>query len=165
MTSVNCEKEDGSQTKVAYELSKFNAEELRLCIEMAKEMLKSKKLKPKPNIHTKGRVLFINIYKEIYHCSYYYTGKDAQGCKLLLAKIKNKLLESQLIVDENTILTSFEIFIRRTYALRDEWINSHFTLSVIDSQFNVIYTRLKTNSNGKSISPDYKSKVLRDILA
>ena len=116
-----------------------------------------KKTPAEPTIITKARMLFERIHHERsseitvpedkqQEGKYYWEPKDASNMKVLLKKISfsRTQREKPLPVDEDSLIVALEAFLN---AINDEWILQHFTVPIINSQYNAIITMLKQNKN------------------
>ena len=138
----------------------LSKEELAELIAYARAL--KKKARPLSGLHAECKTAFVELYKKWYSTRYYFTAKDAQSLKLLLKKIEAKLKEQNTVIDDKIMAQSFELFITKIYNLNDAWLRDHFTLAIINSQFNSIYLRFKHPVNG-NVSSSYKERVLRDL--
>lgn len=142
-------------------LSKLSKKELTEIIAFARELKKT--AKATSTLNAEARKAFIKFYSDTFKIGYYWTGVDAHHLKLMLAKIEAKLKFAKIEINDENMLSSFKLFIEKVYKLNDAWINDHFTVAIINSQFNAIYLRFKHNLNGTKISDDYKARVINDL--
>lgn len=105
---------------------------------------------------------FIEFYQEFYKTNYYFLPKDAAKVYSLIRKVEFKMKEKDgrddFTLQELTYAANF--FIEAAYHSADNWLKSNFNLSNIDSKFNEIYTKLK--SNGKSSAKQTAAQQTRD---
>ncbi|MCK9452838.1 MAG: hypothetical protein M0Q90_14180 [Bacteroidales bacterium] len=116
-------------------------------------------VKPKP---AAGKAIFCDFFTEKYGTSYYWDVKDYVALNALLNKIKRKYAEQQRQIDNEIILEGFKHFLNAVYALKNEFYNANFTMSILNSKFNEIYIAISGKKQGK-ISNDYKSRILNDL--
>ena len=109
-----------------------------------------------------GRLAFIDFYKAKFGTAYYWVAKDYVALRQLLNKIKKKMTEKQQPCDEQALLNSFKHYLNAVYKLNDSWYNSNFTMSILNSQFNVLYVKLTKKQQG-NISNDYMQRLLDDL--
>lgn len=105
------------------------------------------------------------VYKELTGTAWYWTGKDAQAAKLLAQKIASKLRTTpEAVITESLVAESMEAFLRAVYKMGNKFYCDNFSLSLMNSQFNVLYNQLK-NGTKNNISNDYKRRILDDLNA
>lgn len=118
---------------------------------------KPRKAPAEASIITKARLLFERIHHERsseimipedkqQEGSYYWEAKDASNMKQLLKKISfsRTQREKPLPVDDDSLIDALESFLN---AIKDSWILGHFTVPIINSQYNSIITQLKQKKN------------------
>ncbi|MDY0200998.1 MAG: hypothetical protein RBR40_08420 [Tenuifilaceae bacterium] len=109
-----------------------------------------------------GKSIFCDFFTEKYGTQYYWSVKDYAALNQLLNKIKSKYAEQNRQIDNEIILDGLKHFLNAVYALKNEFYNANFTMSILNSKFNEIYIAISGKKQGK-ISNDYKSRVLRDL--
>lgn len=121
---------------------------------------KSKEFKEQKNPSAKilfadMKLFFLEEYKKKINTDYYWGAKDAVNLNQLTAKILFKIKQKEKISGEKEkkdynkeILDGFKHILLST---QDKWINSNFSIPIINSKFNEIFTQILIN-NGKSNS-------------
>jgi len=105
------------------------------------------------------------VYEELTGGAWYWTGKDAQSAKLIADKIKSKLRTTpDVVLTDSLVVESMEAYLRATYKMGNKFYCDNFSLSLLNSQFNVIYNKLKHGTKN-NISNDYKRRILDDLNA
>lgn len=96
---------------------------------------------------------FLAHYQKRFENEYYFRSVDGKKIKSLIGKIKFKIKEknsgkkeSEEITDRQ-ILLAFEYYQSKAFDVGDNWVNSNYSLSTLDSKFNELYTQIK---NGKT---------------
>lgn len=124
---------------------------------------KSRKAQTETSLITKARLLFERIHHERsseitipeekqQEGTYYWEAKDATNMKQLLKKItfSRTQRERPLPVDDDSLISALESFLN---AINDSWILDHFTVPIINSQYNSIITKLKQKKNAVQQTP------------
>lgn len=109
-----------------------------------------------------GREIFCGLFEQFYGTSYYWTAKDYVALKQLLNKIKNKYTERRKDYDNEVILAGFKHYLHAVYNLKNDWYNSNFSMTILNSKFNELYVAISGKKQGK-ISNDYKQRILDDL--
>lgn len=106
-------------------------------------VIKEKKEKKYTIIH-RCRLAFEQHYLQKKGEQYYYEAKDANAIKHIIDKIKSKLPEEDKN-NEDAIAFNFDAFIQAILnsGRVEKWIIDNFSLPVINSKFNEIYSQLK----------------------
>lgn len=90
-----------------------------------------------------AKVAFINFYRDKYKEEYYWEGKDSGSMAALLSKIRAKMIENNFTpITEQTISANM-IALCEMAVKKDEWIANHFCVANLNSQFNILYNKLK----------------------
>jgi len=75
---------------------------------------------------------------------YVFDGKDGAHLKQLLKKIETKLKQKGFEVNEETVIATLKGLLNSLK--NDRWILDHLELSIVNSKFNVIYSKaIKSN--------------------
>ncbi len=132
-------------------------------VDSAVKKRKINRPKAEPTIITKARLLFERIHHERsseimipeekqQEGRYYWEAKDASNMKQLLKKItfSRTQRDKPLPVDEDSLIVALEAFLN---AINDKWILEHFTVPILNSQYNSIITKIKQNKNAVLKSP------------
>lgn len=132
-------------------------------VETPKKKRTRKKASPEPTIITRARELFERIHEERSsevmipddkqdNGRYYWEAKDASNMKALLKKIaySRKTRDNPLPVDDDSLLSALESFLN---VINNKWVMEHFTVPIINSQYNAIITELKQKKNATQLSP------------
>lgn len=100
------------------------------------------------------KLFFLEEYKKKISTDYYWGAKDAVNLNQLTAKILFKIKQKEKISGEKEkndysedILAGFKHILLST---KDKWINSNFSIPVINSKFNEIFTQILTNGKSNS---------------
>lgn len=100
-------------------------------------------------IHPSIKKIFSERYYELFNATYYWKAKDAGACEQLIKQVKSLLrTRSPDFTDENVIETARYIISNIT----DKWILEHFSMTVINSQFNEIIAQIKKSRPNSGIS-------------
>lgn len=102
---------------------------------------------------------FLKIYKEKFQTEFYWGPKDATNLIRLIDKITFKVKEK--FPGKESPEKVYEAFNLVLLQIKDQWVLSNFSIPVINSKFNEIFTQLK-NGTGKSIAVD-KNQAIRDL--
>ncbi|MDL2315055.1 hypothetical protein LJC16_02215 [Bacteroidales bacterium OttesenSCG-928-C19] len=114
-------------------------------------------------IDKEAKERFLKRYYSLFKTHYYWTGKDAGSLRQILNKIHAKYTEQFPEFTDADVVNGFDHFVAKVYEVSNDWIRQHFTLAIINQQFNALYTQIK---NGKAnISDDYKQKLFNDLHA
>ncbi|WP_286150970.1 hypothetical protein [Bacteroides acidifaciens] len=148
-----------TSTKSEQPLKVVEAEEIK----SSPKKRKPRKAQTEPTLITKARLLFERIHHERsseimipeekqQEGSYYWEAKDATNMKQLLKKIAYSRThrEKPLPVDDDSLVVALESFLQ---AINDSWILQHFTVPILNSQYNSIITTLKQKKNAIQQSP------------
>lgn len=102
------------------------------------------KNKKKYTVTHRCRLAFEQYYLQFKGEEYYYAAKDANAVKQLLDKIKTKMPKEDKN-NEDAIAFNFDAFIQAILnsGRVEKWIIDNFSLPVINSKFNEIYSQLK----------------------
>lgn len=109
----------------------------------------------KSPVHKECKEFFLNFYEEKKGTGYYFQAIDGKKLNSIIKKIDFKIKEKGCAEKEKDleVIRGFKIFIEYAYKDTDNWTRDNFSLSVIDSKFNDIFSKIK---NGQSTS-DNKS--------
>ena len=144
------------------EIQRLNAEQQKELLSFLTKELECR-TKPASLAYWEARKRFENSYRYLFGTKYYWTGKDSGAIKQLLNKIAFKIKEVQPDYNDADVVNGFEHFIRKVYEISNDWLRQHFTLAIINQQFNALYTQIK---NGKgNVSNSYKQKLVDDLNA
>lgn len=109
-----------------------------------------------------AKAAFINFYRDKYKEEYYWEGKDSGCMSALLSKVKAKMIENDFTpITEQTISANMIAFCEMAVK-KDEWIASHFCVANLNSQFNILYNKLKhgKQEGNKSSLADYAEQLI-----
>lgn len=101
---------------------------------------------PVMKIHSRCKNYFLGKYEELFGENYYWEAKDGANLNPIIKKIKFNRERKHLPVDDDSILSAFEVFIG---SIKDGWLLSNFSITNINSKFNEIVSQAKINKNGK----------------
>lgn len=144
-----------------------------------KEIVKEKKINTKSSSEIKISVhqsygfikdSFLIYYKEKKGLDYYFQSKDGNKINSIIKKLLSQIKTTypNLAPEKETeqINKAFKFILEQ---LKDDWIIDNLELSIIDSKFNTIISKIKNPTNGKqSVTERGKSelaKVLANIAA
>jgi len=143
----------GGKAKVKQCLSKAKANIKHL--EEDKEEDKNK-IKNK-NVEMKNT--FLSFYKTKKNLDYYFTGKDAGNLKQLTNKLKATL---KSVGKEANLTDTFAGFLN---AINDEWILENLSISLINSKYNEILSKIRKGGSSKGYTGNDKFERVRQIFA
>jgi len=89
---------------------------------------------------------FLGYYKEQCKSDYYFEAKDGKKLTTIIKKIetkvKSKFPDKNQEAINDSVKKGFSSFIRKSYEQRDSFLENNFNLSIIDSKFNDLYTKI-----------------------
>ncbi len=106
-----------------------------------------KKTKPL-NFFAPLRDRWFSVYQTEFGTAPTFTGADGANLKQLISKIKSKTIAAEIEWNEENALAGFEAILQT--ALKDKWLKDHFDLKIINSKFNEIYAKGKSNSTSSN---------------
>lgn len=109
-----------------------------------------------------AKAAFLNFYRDNYKEEYYWEGKDSGCMSALLSKVKAKMIENDFTpITEQTISANMIAFCEMAVK-KDEWIANHFCVANLNSQFNILYNKLKhgKQEGSKSSLADYAEQLI-----
>ena len=89
----------------------------------------------------------MNCYQSRNHSEFYWTPKDAVALIALLDKIKAKVrekfpeIENESAEFKEKLASGFQIILTN---IKDKWILDNYSLPIINSKFNEIYSQITT---------------------
>ena len=90
----------------------------------------------------------LSIWLYFYHFhtkeNFLFSAKDGAHLKQLLNKVKAKVQESGQEPTEENILNGLKAFLN---AVKDKWILEHLEVAIVNSKFNVLFTKAKQPIN------------------
>ena len=90
-----------------------------------------------PSLHSVLQKIFLDYYLENKQMEYYWTAKEAGSLKNLIVKLK-------YYTEEEKIPDAFRIMLEQN---KDKWINDNLSVSVINSKFNEIVSKIKGSTD------------------
>ena len=93
---------------------------------------------------------FLSFYKTKKNLDYYFTGKDAGNLKQLINKLKATL---KSVGKEANLTDTFAGFLN---AINDEWILENLSISLINSKYNEILSKIRKGRGTKGYRGDDK---------
>lgn len=91
---------------------------------------------------------FTNLYATTYGTEYYWTAKDAAHLRQLIAKVVSKCRDVRPDATDKQALEAFKYYL--TEAKKDSWVAQNFSVAILNSKFNEIFSKLKLKKNGES---------------
>jgi len=101
-------------------------------------------------IRAEGKQFFLNCYQSKTGSEFYWEGKDAVALIKLLDKIKTKVrekfpeIENESAEFKEKLASGFEIILTN---IKDKWILDNYSLPLINSKFNEIYSQITTKKH------------------
>ncbi len=101
-------------------------------------------------IRSEGKQFFLNCYQSKNHSEFCWAAKDAVALIALLGKIKSKVrekfphLENESPEFKEKLLSGYQIILTN---IKDNWILERYSLTIINSKFNEIYSQITTKTN------------------
>lgn len=133
-------------------------------------VIKEKKEKKYSAAH-RCRLAFEQQYLQFKGEEYYYAAKDANAVKQLIDKIKTKMPDEDKDNDD-AIAFNFDAFIQAILnsGRVEKWIIDNFSLPVINSKFNEIYSQLKNGTarqqqQQRGPSDEYIQRIAAELAA
>lgn len=110
----------------------------------------------KSPVHKECKDFFLKFYEDKKGTGYYFQAIDGKKLNSIIKKIEFKIKEKGCAEKEKDleVIRGFKIFIEHAYKDTDNWTRDNFSLSVIDSKFNDIFSKIK---NGQSTSDNKSS--------
>ncbi|MCQ2202416.1 MAG: hypothetical protein MJZ27_10050 [Bacteroidales bacterium] len=106
---------------------------------------------------TRCREVWLKVYKDLTGLNYYWTGKDGKSMQMLINKIR-------AIDREVDMEASVEVYCRKAYQVGDEWVKEHYSLAILNSQFNELYRKMKNGRKAaNNVSSSYAEQILREL--
>lgn len=126
-------------------------------------VIKEKKEKKYSATH-RCRLAFEHQYLQFKGEEYYYAAKDANAVKQLIDKIKTKMPDEDKNNDD-AIAFNFDAFIQAILnsGRVEKWIIDNFSLPVINSKFNEIYSQLKNGRQQHQNARDDEQSFLDEL--
>lgn len=99
---------------------------------------------------------FMQLYFDKHKTAYYFEPKDGSKVYNLIKKVIFKMKEKQGtdLFSVAQVSDAVNIFIRTAYITADSFITGNFNLSIIDSKFNDIFSKINLGKHGDSIKPN-----------
>lgn len=120
----------------------------------------------KGNVNDQIKEIFCNFYLEKTTTEYIWTEKDWGKTKTLrnklLIKIKEKNPDLTTEKETETIIEGFNHLLK---GIKDTWILSNLSMSIIDTKFNEIINQIINPTNGKQSVTDKGKSELAKVLA
>lgn len=101
-------------------------------------------------IRSEGKQFFLNCYQSKNHSEFCWAAKDAVALIALLGKIKSKVrekfpnLENESPEFGEKLLSGYQIILTN---IKDKWILDNYSLTIINSKFNEIYSQITTKTH------------------
>ena len=101
-------------------------------------------------IRSEGKQFFLNCYQSKNHSEFCWVAKDAVALIALLGKIKSKVrekfphLENESPEFGEKLLSGYQIILTN---IKDKWILDNYSLTIINSKFNEIYSQITTKTH------------------
>jgi len=101
-------------------------------------------------IRSEGKQFFLNCYQSKTHSEFYWTPKDAVALIALLDKVKAKVREkfpeikNESAEFKEKLISGFQIILTN---IKDKWILDNYTIPIINSKFNEIYSQITTKTH------------------
>ena len=101
---------------------------------------------------------FLEKYAVEFETNYYFKPIDGTKVQSILKKIVFKMKERnpEMIFTVENITNAASVFLHATIVISDEWLKSNFSLQIIDSKFNDIYSQIKKASQNGQITKTAK---------
>lgn len=101
-------------------------------------------------IRSEGKQFFLNCYQSKTGSDFYWEVKDAVALNTLLKKISAKVrekfpnLENESAEFGEKLLSGYQIILTN---IKDKWILDNYSLTIINSKFNEIYSQITTKTH------------------
>jgi len=89
------------------------------------------------SLHSVLKEIFLDYYSANKQMEYYWTAKDGMNLKQLITKLKH-------YTDEAKIPMTFQAMLKKN---KDKWINDNLSISIINSKFNEIVSKIKGSTD------------------
>lgn len=108
-----------------------------------------KKSEKSINSHLKS--VFLAKYKSELGTDFYFTAKESGKLAPIVKKIIFKMKEksSKEFFEEEEIIIAIDFFIKTSWEVLTDYEKSKYSLTIIDSNFNDIFVKIKNKSDGK----------------
>ncbi len=136
------------QLNIKYKQSKLNNDNGQQSIVKdikEKERKGKKKTCETSSLHTILKNDFFLWYEHLKKTKYDWSAKDGKHLSLLIPKIKRKITEAEIELTDENIQKNFRVFLK---GIKEKWILDNFTIPIINSKFNEIFTKAKTDGGG-----------------
>lgn len=105
--------------------------------------------------HVQCKAIFQKIYGEKKGLPYVWSAKDGANLKQLINKLK--------YVGSVDIEADMQLFVSKAWELGDNWQKEHFSVAILNSQFNEIFSKIRSNGRANNVSTSYAEQLLRDL--
>jgi len=104
------------------------------------------------------KAYFLEFYRANFHTEYYFEPKNAAKVYSIIKKVLFKMKETNHVeaFTSQEITDATNMFIRVSLLTADNFLQSNFNLSTIDSKFNDIYTKIKNKQHGNIKKPSIR---------
>lgn len=121
-----------------------------------------KSLFSSPDLYNLIKEDFKHRYTEITGMEYYFTAKDGAAIKQLIRKLIFSMEAKNTEITVSSVADAFSHLIRMH---NDTWINANFSLSIINSKYNEIITKIKSNGINKKLSGSQRFGEINEIVS
>ena len=115
---------------------------------------------------------FLQEYEKYKGTSYRFNKVDAANLKGIIDGLKYMQRQENLPCDDDSIEAAFQIFINSLICIKpDKWVDTHFSIPVINSKFNEIYSQLKNGTakhneqQSSGVSDEYIRRIAAEVAA
>jgi len=101
-------------------------------------------------IRAESKQFFLNCYQSKTHSEFYWTPKDAVALIALLDKVKAKVrekfpeIENESAEFKEKLASGYQIILTK---IKDKWILDNYSLPIINTKFNEIYSQITTKTH------------------
>ncbi len=89
--------------------------------------------------HTLCKNVFLDYYQDKNGTGYDWSAKDGKAMSLLIPKIERKFKEKNVAPKKESVADTLRIIL---YKIEDDWLLRNMDMTIINSQFNKIYTQV-----------------------
>lgn len=111
-----------------------------------------------------AKEMFMEAYKIINNTSYYFEPKDAKAIKRIESKIEMQIRDKgKTVLSDDSKIQGFKHLLKIAISHGGSWVNTHFSLTTLDSQFNTILANYNNNRDGNTTHKSEREQRLDEV--
>lgn len=107
--------------------------------------------------------IFAEFYAEKYGTDFIFRPADQKAIASMMEKIVLKMQEQNAEINLAEKQNALRAFIRKSYEKADKWLKDNFSPIILDSKFNEIYGKLKSNTATGANSRSYVERIASEL--